>query len=43
MNMGQGGAGIRVLVQCCVECNVYQRTIGTSTNDTSVISSMAPK
>ena len=21
MNMGQGGAGIRVPVQCCTECN----------------------
>ena len=21
MNMGQGGTGIRVLVQCCTECN----------------------
>ena len=29
INMGQGGAGIRVLVQCCTECNTMPRLVPT--------------
>ena len=32
MNMGQGGAGIGVLVQCCMECKAHVKA-ATSIKD----------